>query len=151
LELAETRDAHAVDEDHRKATTAAAAAAGSRGQRLDQVGDRTRTVGGDVGFVELEYGRRGRIDGAAQGIGGDDDRTAVGRIFLVILRRRGDWPRCRRVLRSRRQRDALKRDSDRQKAGGRTLAQFRLPRTISTRPPMAGHWLPPDEQTSRDP
>src|SRR5690606_16894001 len=100
-EFAEARDAYAVDEDHREAAAAPAAAAGRGAERLDQVGNGTRAVRGNVGFAQLEHRRRRRVDRAAQAGGGNHDLfLGSGRGFVTGIRLNGFWRRC--ALRERR-------------------------------------------------
>ena len=79
-QLAEARNALAVEQEDRAPAVAPARAAGLRGDGFDQFGDRGRAGGADVARVEDVLGRNVADHRAARARAGDDDRLLA---FLV--------------------------------------------------------------------
>src|SRR5690606_41317903 len=71
-----------------------AAAAGRGTKRLDQVGDRARTVSRDVGFAELQHRRCWAVHRASQTRGRDDDLASVNRRVVGFTRFDRGLSRC---------------------------------------------------------
>ncbi len=86
-QLTEGGNAHAVDEDDREPAAAATACTGDlRTQFLDQLGNRTGAISGDILLVEFEDRRMRRFELADQPPAEDDNRILV--IFRGKIRLR---------------------------------------------------------------
>ena len=84
-QLAKAGNAHAVQEDRGRSATSPAARIDRRAQLLNQFGDRTGAIGGDIGFIEgLDRLLRG-IDLAQQARAADDHTIEVLAAFVVDL------------------------------------------------------------------
>ena len=97
LDLAQARDAMAVEQHHRLLAAPALPAAGLRGELGEKVGDAARAISADVALVERHLGRNVADRGAGQlALAGDHDLAGIV-LARVGRRRRGTLrPRPRR-------------------------------------------------------
>ena len=88
-EFTKTRYPATVDEEHGAPAATAAGRTGLRRQLFDQVGQRIRTIGGDIRLIEFDHGRDIGFNLPADAFTGNNDGVVGQRSFAAIGRLAG--------------------------------------------------------------